>query len=190
MPAKGMITLQSWRLENTDGNHYKQYTILANQDYVLFFNCRIGSTWVNQSPKGTVPDPLGKAQSQYRAKLSNGYDCVWAADVTVPEQWAADPARYKGQLQDFMENLYREGQHNGTADSDRATSPTTTVAGHNLAKVLDDARHLVSKMAVDPDSALQDYPALVGAFESVKEDMDVAEGYMDTLRLMLAGAQA
>jgi len=184
-----MVTLQTWRLENTDANHYKQYTILANSDYVLFFNSRIGNNWVNQSPKGVVSDPLGKARSQHRSKLGNGYDDAWSADVTVPEQWAKDPARYVRELQDFVDSLRKSGARIGVAHG----APTTDVSEEAqtvLGPLLDDCRHLVSKLAVDPDKAINDYPAMVGRYEAVREEMSVVDGYMDTIRLMLAGREA
>lgn len=189
MPIMGMVTLQAYRLENTDANHFKQYTVLADSNHVLFFNSRIGNNWVNQSPKSLPPDPVGKARSQIKAKESGGYDLVWHGDVTVPEQWANDPKLFTRQLQDFVEGLYREGAQIGVAHG----APGTDVAGETrsiLRPVLDECSNLVSKMAVDPDTAMTEYAALVGRYESVKNEMEVVEGYMDTLRLMLAGQEA
>lgn len=62
-----MVTLQAWRLENTNGTHYKQYTVLADSRHVLFFNSRIGNSWVNQTPKAHVSDPLGPDGREFAA---------------------------------------------------------------------------------------------------------------------------
>lgn len=183
-----MVTLQAWRLENTNGTHYKQYTVLADSRHVLFFNSRIGNSWVNQTPKAHVSDPLGKARSQMRSKQSGGYDIVWQGDVTLPEQWVENPGVFARQIQDFAEDLYRQGASIGIAHD----APTTAVPSRGtpgLDVILDECRNMLSKMAVDPDTAINDYPKLVGQYEEVRNQMDVVEGYMDTMRLMLAGQE-
>lgn len=186
--APTMVTCQVWRLEFEDhgNNHYKQYTGILAPGQAIFGYSRIGSTWQWSTKPGG--DFAGAVRSQLNAKRSKGYEDVWNGDITVPSTWLEDPKRFGRQFQDLIESAYRDGAYSasaGTPVSSDSDSPPSV-----LQPVLDECRSLLSKMAANPDSAIKDYPALVGSYEEVKNQMDVVDGYMDTLRLMLAGQEA
>lgn len=174
-----MTTLQVYRLENTSGEHYKQYTLLGNSNYVFFGFSRIGNAWQWMVPD--TGDKMGKLRSQMRSKENGGYDRVWNADVTIPTAWAEHPKLHGTLIQDLVEATFREGKPSGTAGT-----PVSSERPSPLSDLLDNARSVVSKMAVDPDSALAEYAELLGNVEAAESDLATVTSYMDTLQIMLS----
>ena len=176
----GMTTLQVYRLENTHGEHYKQYTAFGNSEFCFFGFSRIGSTW-QWAVKNEGGDTVGKLRSQIRSKTQGGYEQVWNGDLTIPTTWADDPKAYANKIQKFAEDLFRKQMPSGTVGTSVESQRPSP-----LSDLLDNARSVVSKMAVDPDSALVEYAALVGSVETAQSDLDTVTSYMDTLQIMLS----
>lgn len=182
-----MVQLDVVRLEmdDVDSNHFKHYTAFCGDGYAIFGYSRIGTTW--QWTGGTSYDAGRIVQRKLNEKRRKGYRQVWAGVVDVPSAWVGDPRTYGRQLQDFVEDARQR------SGSSRSVDPATVVSDAPetpLGGLLLSARNVVSKMAVDPDSAVQDYSDLVGQVEAAQDDLDTVVGYMDTLRLMLAGQEA
>lgn len=178
-----MTTLQVYRLENTSGEHYKQYTCFAGPDggFCFFGFSRIGNVW-QWLVKENQGDPLGKMLSQKHSKESGGYEQVWCGDITVPRTWAEDPKTHGHHIQHFVEDLFRKDLPAGTVGTPVGMEPARP-----LSDLLDNARSVVTEMANNRDDALTEYAALLRSVEAAQEDLDTVSSYMETLQIMLAG---
>lgn len=175
------VTCQVWRLELHDDvtNAFKQYTgILSANGHALFGYGRIGAGY-QWSSKGRSASAAPIVAKQLQSKRLKGYDDKWAADIVVPEEWLEDggtPA-----LQTAIERARLEGATRFETGVDDAPSGP-------LAPLVAQARSVMSKVAANPDEGVREYGALVDAVDAARADLDTASNYIDTLRLMLAGA--
>lgn len=189
------ITCQVYRLEKRDSqtNEFKQYTAIhvpgrtgSIAGVAIFGYGRIGANWQWSVKEGG--DAAGAVQSQLWSKRGKGYEDVWSADMDLPWDWTANSAAVRNAgrpLSDMIETAYRNGEtvvRSGTdVDDGSPRSP--------LADLVDQARSVVSKLASNPDEALRDYGALVGARDAARSDWDVIDGYMEALTAMLSVAK-
>lgn len=174
--------VQVYRLEKHDAgrNEFKHYTGFVSADgHAVFGYSRIGAAyqWLRKPRSASGAAIVAKKLNEKRRE---GYEDVWAGDITVPAAYLED-ASYASILQACVERARLEGASDfGTGVAAERTSP--------LAGLIEQARGVVSKVAADPDSGVREYGALVDAVDAAKTDLDIATNYIDTLRLMLAGA--
>lgn len=175
-------TVQVWRLEHIDdvNNNFKHYTLyLSSEGHAFFGYSRIGQNY-SFVTKGKSASGAAIVQKWMQTKLRE-YDLVWKADLEIPVVWADNPAFFARQIQDATERARLEGRTAfGTDVDDEPKTP--------LGDLIVRCRNTVTKMADNPDSAVADYAALVAVHEGIATDLSAVESYIDTLRLMLAGA--
>lgn len=178
-------TVQVYRLELHDSgaNHFKQWTaFLSDTGHAVFAWGRIGHAYQWKQQPMASASAASIVQKKSQEKRLKGYDDVWSGDIVVPADWFTSPS-VAGQraLEQAVERARLEGRsrfETGVGD-ERDTA---------LARIITQARDTVSKVAADPDSGVREYAALVAVAEEIKGDLAIVDNYIDTLRLMLAGA--